>query len=143
MLRKLPSVSVAGEVVPLNAGDVERVLAYWTEAATVKLVGFPKEMRDSYSGKKELRQWFRCLVEQRLQVKIKVVKVRGNVVSTRTETTRRDLSGQIGSVAMMTMESYIVEEGKIAGLTVTIPPLSLPALQSFLHVRYHEGGDTR
>ncbi len=141
MIRIIPSAPVVGAVVPLNAGDVERVLAYWTEDATVKLVGFPEEIKDSFCGKRQLSEWFTCLVAKHFQFQVKVVKVQGDVVSTRTEISRRDLAVQVGLATLITTESYIVEKGRICYLTLTISPQSLPALQSLLHGQHNGGGD--
>src|SRR5512141_80290 len=80
-----PSVPVVGEVIPLNAGDVERVLAYWADDATVKLLGVPAGVRGSYNGRKEIRGWFKKLVAQHVQIRVKIIKVRGDTVTARTE----------------------------------------------------------
>src|SRR5512141_2983810 len=77
-----PSVPFVGEVIPLNAGDVERTLAYWADDAKVKLLGVPAGL---YRGREELRGWFKKLVAQHVQIRVKIIKVRGDMVTTRTE----------------------------------------------------------
>jgi hypothetical protein len=134
--KKFPSVPVVGEVIPLNAGDVESALAYWADDATISLVGIPLGIRDSYNGKEQVRIWFKCLVAQHFQIQVKVIKVQGNIVTTRTET-KSDLTRQMGIAALITTEIYVVNEGKIACLTLTISPKSRLNFQSALH---KEGG---
>lgn len=86
MLKVSPSVPVVGEVIPLNAGDVEVALVYWADDAIVKLVGLPTGDQDSYHGKEQVRGWFKELVAQHFQMQVKVIRVQGNVVTTRTQT---------------------------------------------------------
>ena len=136
MLRTAPSVPVVGEVVSLNAGEVERALAYWADEASINLVGMPLEVRDSYHGKEQVRLWFKCLVAKHFQIRVKVIKVQGDIVATRTES-RSDLTRQMGIAALITTEVYVVNEGKIARLTLTIPPGSRLRFTSALH---KEGG---
>lgn len=112
---------VVGEVIPLNAGDVERTLAYWADDAKVKLLGVPAGVRDFYSGKEELRGWFKKLVAQHVQIRVKIIKVRGDIVTTRTEFWS-DLSRQLGVAPLVATEVYVVHEGAITNLTSTISP---------------------
>jgi hypothetical protein len=121
--KKYPSVPVVGQVIPLNAGDVERALTYWADNANIKLVGVPLGIRDSYTGKEQVRIWIQCLITQHSQIQIKVIKVQDNIVTTRTET-RNDLTRHLGISALISTETYHVIEGKLACLTLTISPKS-------------------
>ncbi len=134
-----PSVPVVGEVVPFNAGDVERTLTYWTDDATVKLVGIPSGIQDSYNGKEQVRKWFQCLLAQHFQIRVKVIKVQGNIVITRTES-RSDLTQQMGITALITSEVYLVNEGKIAFLTLTVSPKSRLGFQTASQYQHNGGG---
>ena len=131
MNREFPSISVVGQVVPFNAGDVERLLSYWADAATVTLVGAPFGIRDSFRGREQIHAWFRCLVAKHTQVRVKVVKVRGHIVTTRTES-RSDCLRQLGMTSLLTTETYLVQGSRITGLTVSISPKSRRRLQAAL-----------
>ncbi|HLO15569.1 MAG TPA: nuclear transport factor 2 family protein [Anaerolineales bacterium] len=85
MSKVSPSVPVVGEVIPLNAGHVEKALAYWADDANMKLLGVPSGIRDSYSGREQVRGWFKKLIAQHVQIRVKIIKVRGDTVTTRTE----------------------------------------------------------
>lgn len=137
MSRVAPSVPVVGEVIPLNAGDVERALTYWADNAKVKLLGVPAGVRDSYSGREELRGWFKKLVAQHVQIRVKVIKVQGDTVTTRTEFWN-DLTRQLGAAPLVATEVYVVNEGAITSLTVTISPKTWLRFQCALQVQ-HEG----
>jgi hypothetical protein len=137
--REFPSLPVVGEVVSFNAGDVEGVLFHWAENATVTLVGAPFGIRHSYRGREQIHGWFRCLIAKHTQVHVKVVKVAGHIVTTRTET-RSDWIREFGMTSLVTTETYVVHEGKITCLTVSISSRSRISLQSALQAQ-HEGGD--
>ena len=132
-----PSVPVVGEVIPLNAGNVEVALAYWADDATVKLLGLPTSDQDSYSGKEQLRGWFKKLVAQHFQMQVTVIRVQGNVVTTQTQTWI-DMTRQFGIAPLTATEVYIISEGKIASLTSTISPKSRLELQSALQAQVKE-----
>ena len=119
MAKVSPSVPVVGEVIPLNAGNVEVALAYWADDATVKLLGLPTNDQDSYSGKEQVRGWFKELTAQHFQMEVKVIRVQGNFVTTRTQTWN-DLTRQLGVAPLTATEVYIISEGQIAGLISTI-----------------------
>lgn len=133
-----PSVPVVGEVIPLNAGDVERVLTYWADDATVKLLGVPAGVRDSYKGRDEVCGWFKKLVAQHVQIRVKIIKVRGDMVTTRTEFWS-DLSRQLGVAPLIATEIYVVHEGAITNLTSTISPKAWLKFQCALQTQHEEG----
>ena len=137
--REFPSVPVIGQAVPLNAGDVESALAYWAEAATVALIGYPPTVRDSYNGREQVRSWLNELAAQHYQIQVKVIKVAGNAVTTRTEMWS-DLSMQLDLAPLVATEVYLVNERKITQLTSTISPKSLLRFQSALQAKKEEGG---
>jgi ketosteroid isomerase-like protein len=130
---------VIGQAVPLNAGDVESALAYWAEAATVALIGYPPTVRDSYNGREQVRGWLTELAAQHYQIQVKVIKVAGNAVTTRTEMWS-DLIMQLDLAPLVATEVYVVNEGKIASVTSTIFPRSLPKFQSTLQAKQEGGG---
>jgi hypothetical protein len=129
--KEFPSVTVVGEVIPINAGDVESALAYWADDATVRLVGIPIGMRNIYCGKEQVRGWLNELAAQNYQMQVKVIKVLGNAVTTRTEMWS-DLLRQLDIASLVATEVYVVNEGKIASLTSTISPKSMLRLQAVL-----------
>lgn len=138
MSRISPSVPVVGEVVPFNAGDVERALTYWADDGTVKLIGVPAGIQDSYRGKEQVRQLFRCLVARRFRIQIKVIKVRGNAVMTRTDFFS-DLIRQQGFTPLVVTDIYVVHEGAITSLITTIPPRAWLGFQCSLQSQHEEG----
>lgn len=123
MTKEFPSIPVVGEVIPLNAGDVESTLAYWADDATVLLAGISTGTRVSYNGKEEVRSWLESLVAQHVQTEVKVIRVQGNTVIARRKTWC-DSTRQLGDLPLVTAEVYVVMEGKIAHLTSTISPKS-------------------
>lgn len=131
---------VIGQVIPLNAGDVDSALAYWANDATVRLVGLPAGIRNFYCGKEEVRAWLIELAAQHVQTKIKVIKVQGNAVTTRTEIWN-DLYRKLDIAPLEAMEVYLVSENKITQLTSTISPKSLFSFQSALQANHEKGGD--
>jgi hypothetical protein len=132
-----PSVPVVGEVIPLNAGDVERALAYWADDASVKLVGLPTGDQDSYNGKEQVRGWFKKLLAQHIQMQVKVIRVQRNIVTTRTQTWI-DMTRQLGIAPLTATDVYIISEGKIASLISTISIKSRLKFQSALQSQVKE-----
>ena len=132
---------VVGEVIPLNAGDVERVLAYWADDANVKLLGGPSGIRDSYSGREQMRGWFKKLIAQHVQIRVKIIKVRGDTVTTRTEIWS-DLTRQLGVAPLVATEVYVVHEGIITSLTSTISPKAWLRFQWAMQAQYEGGCDS-
>ena len=141
MPKMSPSVPVVGEVIPLDAGDVERALAYWADDATVKLLGVPAGVRDSYRGREELRGLFKKLVAQHVQIRVKIIKVRGDMVTTRTEIWS-DLTRRLGVAPLVATEVYVVNEGAITCLTSTISPKAWLSFQCALQAQHEGGGDS-
>jgi hypothetical protein len=139
MSREFPSVPVVAEVVPLNAGDVEHLLSYWAEDATVTLVGAPFGIRASFCGREQIRAWFSCLVAKHTRVQVKVIKVQSHIVTTRTES-RSDCLRQLGMTSLPTTETYLVHGGRITGLTVSVSPKSRIRLQAALQALQTAGG---
>jgi hypothetical protein len=129
--KEFPSVPVVGEVIPINAGDVERALTYWENDAIVRLFGVPIGMRNIYCGKEQVRGWLTELVAQHHQMQAKVIKVQGNTVTTRTQIWD-DLTRRLGITPVEAIEVYIVEGGKITSLTRMISPESKIRLQAAL-----------
>jgi ketosteroid isomerase-like protein len=132
--KEFPSVPVVAEVIPLNVGDAEGALAYWADDATVKLVGVPPDVQDSYRGREQVCGWFKDLIAQHFQIQVKVIKVQGNAVTTRTQTWD-DTTRQLGIAPLVAIEVYVVNDEKIACLTSTISPKSRLRFQSALHVQ--------
>lgn len=139
MSREFPSAPVVAEVVALNGGDVEHLLSYWAEDASITLVGAPFGIRDSFCGREEIHAWFSGLVAKHTQVQVKVIKVQGHIVTTRTES-RSDCLRQLGLTSLLTTETYLVHGGRITGLTVSIFPKSRIRLQAALQARQTAGG---
>ena len=137
--REFPSVPVIGQAVPLNAGDVESALAYWAEAATVALIGYPPTVRDSYNGREQVRGWLNKLAARHYRIQVKVLKVQGNAVTTRTEMWS-DWIMQLDVAPLVATEVYLVNDRKITQLTSTISPKSLLRFQSALHAEQEKGG---
>jgi hypothetical protein len=136
-----PSVPVVGEVIPFNAGDVERTLTYWADDANVKLLGVPAGIRDSYSGREQMRGWFKKLVAQHFQIQVKIIKVRGDTVTTRTEIWS-DLTRQLSIAPLVVTQVYVVNEGEIINLASTISPKAWLRFQCALQAQHErEGGD--
>jgi hypothetical protein len=136
-----PSVPVVGEVIPLNAGDVERALAYWADDAHVKLLGVPAGVQNSYNGREEVRGWFKKLVAQHFQIRVKIIKVRSDTVTSRTEIWS-DLTRQLGVAPLVATEVYIVHEGAIASLISTISPKAWLRFQCAMQAQHAGGGDS-
>ena len=105
----------------------------------VTLVGAPFGIRGSYRGREQIHGWFRCLIAKHTQVQVKVVKVQGHIVTTRT-VTRSDWIREVGMTSLVTTETYTVYEGKITCLDVSISSRSRIRLQAALQAQ-HERGD--
>jgi hypothetical protein len=121
MAKKFSSTSVVGMVVPLNAGDVDGALAYWADDATVKLVSLPAGIQDSYFGKEQLRAWFKDFVALHFQLQVRVIRVQGNMVTTRM-LAWIDATRQPGIAPIKAIGVYIVIDDKIANLICTLFP---------------------
>jgi hypothetical protein len=81
----------------------------------MKLLGVPAEVQNSYNGREEVRGWFKKLVAQHVQIRVKIIKVRGDTVTTRTEIWS-DLTRQLGVAPLVAMEVYVVHEGRLPAL---------------------------
>jgi hypothetical protein len=141
MSKVSPSVPVVGEVIPLNAGNVEKALAYWADDANVKLLGIPSGIRDSYSGREQVRGWFKKLIAQHFQIRVKIIKVRGDTVTARTEIWS-DMTRQLGVAPLVATEVYVVREGAITSLISTISPKAWLRFQCALQAQHEGGGDS-
>ena len=124
-----PAAVVLAGVEPLNAGDVEGALAYWADDATVRLVGVPPDVPDTYTGKEQVRAWFKDLVAAHFEIQVEVLKVEGDTVTTNTQTWQ-DTTRALGVAPLVATEVYVIEGGTIASLTWTISDESLARLQA-------------
>ncbi len=141
MLRTSPSVPVVAQVIPLNAGDVERTLAYWADDASVQLLGLAARAHKAYHGRQEVRSWLERLVDQHAQICLKIIQVRGDTVTTRAEFWS-DLTRQLGIVPLAATGVFVVKEGMISSLTSTISPRAWLGFQCALQAGHGRGGDS-
>jgi len=143
MTKEFPSIPVVGEVIPLNAGDVESTLAYWADDAIVQLIGVLADIQVSYNGKQQVRSWLEDLVVHHVQIEVKVIRVQGNTVIARRQTWS-DLTGQPDAIPLVTTEVYVVKDGKIISLTSTVSPASRLRFQVALEALYkNRGGELK
>jgi ketosteroid isomerase-like protein len=129
-------VKAASEL--LSAGDLEGCLALWADDGTFQLEGLPSGP-ETYKGKDQLRSEFEDEIANHIEIQVKVLKVEGDTVTTRT-TTWHDFTCQIGVAPLEATEIYVVKNGQIASATWTISPESLAKVQAALATLPETGG---
>ncbi len=122
--------TVMAQIEPWNAGDIAKAMELYAEDAVVKFSpvltpGSP----DQYSGTDELQAWFEELKTMNFELKLEIINVDGNVVTTRTETWV-DPTRQLGIAPLVATEVYTVENGQIQGWTWTLSDESLAEFEA-------------
>jgi hypothetical protein len=114
----------------INAGDLEKSLACWTDDAVVtSRPGFLSKTESTFSGRERIREWMRKLFKIRLTISISVKKVEGNRVITDTQTWNR-VTKLLGIAPLVGTEEYLTRDDKIASLTWTASPDTLRKFSS-------------
>ena len=97
----------------LNAGDVEGSLAYFADDARIYLYGFPPTGFELYSGKDEIRAFWKDMVNNHFQWEVKVTTaLLGDLVHLQAKTWH-DFTRQIGVAPLEYNDVYQVIDGKI------------------------------
>ena len=135
-----PASVVMAIVEPLNAGDIDTMMAFFADDAVVKLVpALPPGSPDTFTGAEEIRAWFEGLVAMNFEIHIEVLQVEGDTVTTKTSTWA-DPTREMGVAPLVATEVYTVQDGKIKGFTWTISDESLAKLQAAMAALPETGG---
>jgi hypothetical protein len=125
-----PEEMLAAMADALNAGDVDTAMALFTDDAVVKIApALPPGSPDTYTGAEEIRAWFEELVAMNFEMRVEVLEVAGDIVTTRTSTWV-DSTRQMGVAPLVATEVYTVQDGKIKGFTWTLSDESLAEVQA-------------
>jgi ketosteroid isomerase-like protein len=109
-----PATLVKAFDAACNAGDIERVMAFFAENAVLKSAQDPK----IYTGKQQIREWFAPQMNH-IHIVSKNHQVTGDTV-TWEGTLSGDLVKQMGSDAFEQIAEAIVQDGKIVSFTLII-----------------------
>jgi ketosteroid isomerase-like protein len=107
-----PKVVVKAMDAACNAGDLERVMAFFADDAVLKASQDPK----IYAGKQQIREWFAPQMNH-LHVLSKDHQVTGDSV-TWMGTLTGDIVKQMGSESIDSIAEAVVQGGKIASFTL-------------------------
>jgi len=120
-----PVAVVMAILDPLNAGDMDALMAHWAEDAIMEVV----HLDTTYTGADEIRALFEDLAAQNFEMHIdEVLQVEGGTVTTRTSMGTDDTRGL--GVAIVSTQVYVVQDGKIKSLRCSWSEESLAALQA-------------
>lgn len=120
-----PEAVVMAIIDPLNAGDMDALMAYWTDDAVMEVV----HLDTTYTGAGEVRGLFEELAAQNFEMYIdEVLKVEGDTVTTSTSMGTDDTRAL--GVSIVSTQVYTVQDGKIKSLTCSWSEESLAALQT-------------
>lgn len=114
----------------MNAGDLDTVLSYMADDATIQLVPPPMEGHDGvFSGKKALREWYERLIALHSVGTIHELQVSGDQVTATLNYTDDELK----SIGIDSIDNHWIikfRNGKIQGYTVTMTDESLAKLMA-------------
>lgn len=120
-----PEAVVMAILDPLNAGDMDALMAFFADDAVMKVV----HLDATYTGADEIRAMFEGLAAQNFEMHIdEVLKVEGDIVTTRTSMGTDDTRGL--GVQIVSTQVYTVQDVKIKSLTCSWSDESLAALQA-------------
>jgi ketosteroid isomerase-like protein len=111
-----------------NSGDVERVLALFSDDAVIRTVPPPPPPSPEVStGKQQVREWFEPQMPN-LHVESRNMRASGDTV-TWDATVSGDLFRQMGIDSFDVMAEAVVKGGKITSFTVTQTPEAVSKFQ--------------
>jgi hypothetical protein len=119
----------------LNAGDVDAAMVLFTDDAVVNLAFFD----ETYTGAEEIRAWFEELVADNFEIRLEVLQVDGDTVTTKT-TTWIDFTREMGIAPLVATEVYTFQDGRITGFTWTPTDESVGKIQAVLATLPETGG---
>jgi hypothetical protein len=135
-----PASVVMAEVEAMNAGDLDAVLALYSDDAVIKLVPpIPPDSPDTYTGEAEIRAWFEELAAVNFTMEVEILQVEGDTVTTNCRTWI-DPTRQLGVAPLEATLVYTVQDGKIKGWTWTASGESLEKLGAALAALPETGG---
>jgi hypothetical protein len=130
-----PGAVVSATQEAFNSGDVDAMMALFTDDAVVNLAFFD----ETYSGAEEIRAWFEELAADNFEIQIEVLQVDGDKVYTET-TTWSDFTRELGIAPLVATEVYTVEGDKIKGFTWTPTDESVDKLMEAMSASLPETG---
>jgi hypothetical protein len=107
-----PMAVVEAAVTHMNAGELEEMLAYYDDDATVYFLGLPPTGTEVYRGKDAIRTIMADNVANHFSAKVDLVESSESVV-TGTMTSWHDFTREIGVAPVTAYVIYEVENGKI------------------------------
>jgi ketosteroid isomerase-like protein len=111
-----------------NSGDIERVLAFFSDDAVIRTVPPPPPPASEIStGKQQIREWFEPQLPN-LHVASSNLKTSGDTV-TWDATVSGDMFRQQGIDSFDVMAEAVVKGGKITSFTVTQTPEAVSKFQ--------------
>lgn len=125
-----PEEVLAAQAEALNAGDIDAVMALYTDDVVVKIdPPVPPGSPDTYTGKEEVRAWLEELAAMNFEMDIQVLDVDGETVTARLRTWV-DPTRELGVAPLEFTEVCTIREGKIAGWTDSITDESMAKLMA-------------
>jgi len=131
-LASLPSSVVMAFAEAVNAGDLDAVMAMYTDTLNfgfkpVLLPGFPNPS----GGKENVKIWWEEMLASNLQVETEITSEVGDTVTTKC-TIYSDYLNSLGIESTYITEEFVIADGKINFHMTSIPTSSLKKLQSDL-----------
>lgn len=120
-----PVAVVKAMTDPLNAGDMDALMAYWTDDAVMEVV----HLDATYTGADEVLALFEMLAGKNFEMHIdEVLKVEGDKITTSTLMAMDDTRAL--GVQVVSTQVYTVQDGKIKSLWCSWSAETLAALQA-------------
>jgi hypothetical protein len=110
----------------VDASQVEATLAYFTDDAAFKMVGFPPEIPADFSSKAAIRQAYESWLPLHPRLQVKIQKTEGDKVIA-TTSYWSDPTRAMGVAPLVGTDVYVVKNGKIMQETWTLTDQSRQA----------------
>jgi protease I len=124
-----PAAVIKSLAAALNAGNVDAVMAFYADDATITHKPAPAGQSGILTGKEQIRGFIQGLVAGNFSGEVSNLKVMGDKV-TLTGTLSTDTYRKLGVAPIVIAEEAVIVGGKIKSETMTVTPESLAKIQA-------------
>jgi putative intracellular protease/amidase len=124
-----PAAVIKSLAAALNAGNVDAVMAFYADDATITQQPAPAGQSGVLTGKEQIRGFIQGLVANHFSGEVSNLKVVGDKI-TLTGTLSTDTYRKLGVAPIVIAEEAVIVGGKIKSETMTVTPESLAKIQA-------------
>jgi|GEM_PF-442106 hypothetical protein len=124
-----PAAVIKSLAAALNAGNVDAVMAFYADDATITHKPAPAGQSGILTGKEQIRGFIQGLVAGNFSGEVSNLKVVGDKI-TLTGTLSTDTYRKLGVAPIVIAEEAVIVGGKIKSETITVTPESLAKIQA-------------